>query len=109
MWSIIERNAATVPASTDRAAVIGKAEFDICPAVDLAKQPSILRQADGFVPVLPPGELRLQARRGHDSDVVCSRALGKEPEHSGGRVAKFSSDRLELGSILHLRGVRQLV
>ena len=124
MWSIMGRNAATVPASTDRAAVmrarsssagvdvpssIGKAELGVGAAVDLAEQSPVLRQPDGFVPVLPPGELRLQARRGHDRDVVCSRALGEEPEHGGGRVAEFASDGLELWfGFIHLRDVRQL-
>jgi hypothetical protein len=48
-------------------------------------------------PLATPGGLFGTAAR----HIACSRALGEQPEHGGGRVAEFSSDRLELGSILH--------
>lgn len=49
----------------------GEAELGVGPAVHLAEQAPVLRQPDGFVPVLPAGQLGLQAGRAHDRDVVC--------------------------------------
>ena len=80
--------------SWGRGVVGEEAELGVGAAVDLAEQAPVLGQPDGFVPVLPAGQLGLETGRAHDRDVVRSSALDHQRDDGRCGVAQLAPHRL---------------